>query len=253
MSGLRMNTANYIHNITDGTRFHYNSDNGGNSYTGQILDQLKKYTEDLKNTLNTDQEEIIIETNNLISEEKVIQLVSSLYSKLSQSLLWAAVSTKETIVWSRISNSDVHILNSLARYLKPIVENVISKANDNPTSSTIEEIEKLQKLMTEGYQCTNLQAKQQEVISSVIKFDICSEIEWYKVIHLAWPEATTFLDIGANKGYLGSLFVGLWGGGGLGISPKKIFDLSKARHLWDASRNPGKLIKNILFIFINII
>jgi hypothetical protein len=247
MTGLRMNTANYIHNITDNTRFHYNSNNNGSSYTGQILGQLKKYTEDITKTLNTDLEKTIIESNNnLISEEKSIQLVSSLYSKLSQSLLWAAASTKETIVWSRVSNSDVHILNSLARYLKPIVENSISKANDNPTSSTKEEIEKLQTLMTEGYQCTNLQAKQQEVISTVIKFDICSEIEWYKVIHLAWPEATTFLDIGANKGYLGSLFVGLWGGGGLGISPKKIFDLSKTRHLWDASRNPGKLLNNLI-------
>lgn len=52
--------------------------------------------------------------------------------------------------------------------------------------------------------------------------DICSEVEWYKVVQLAWPGATSFLDVGANKGYLGSLFAGLWGGGGLGISPRKV-------------------------------
>ena len=30
--------------------------------------------------------------------------------------------------------------------------------------------------------------------------DICSEIEWYKVAHLAWPEAKSIIDVGANKG-----------------------------------------------------
>lgn len=30
--------------------------------------------------------------------------------------------------------------------------------------------------------------------------DICSEIEWYKVAQLAWPEASTIVDVGANKG-----------------------------------------------------
>ena len=111
--------------------------------------------------------------------------------------------------------------------------------------------------------------------------DICSEVEWYKVIQLAFPEATTFVDIGANKGYLGSLFLGLWGGAGLGVSPKKVdrlnyyhphhrhrhpsspsthllvltcslasrlaeqtFELSKRLDVWPKSRNPSGYCKD---------
>jgi len=33
-------------------------------------------------------------------------------------------------------------------------------------------------------------------------------------------------DVGANKGYLGALFLGLWGGGGLKVTPRTIYDIA---------------------------
>ena len=61
---------------------------------------------------------------------------------------------------------------------------------------------------------------------------ICSEIEWYKVAQLTYPEATKIVDVGGNKGYLGSLFVALWGGGGYATAPAILFDISKKTEIW---------------------
>lgn len=73
--------------------------------------------------------------------------------------------------------------------------------------------------------------------------DICSEVEWYKLAHLAWPSATHIIDVGANKGYLGSLFLALWGGNGLGLSPAVIFDHATRLNTWKNSRNPAGYCK----------
>jgi hypothetical protein len=45
----------------------------------------------------------------------------------------------------------------------------------------------------------------------------------YKLAQLAYPSASTILDVGGNKGYLGSLFLSLWGGGGYGVSPAALY------------------------------
>ena len=49
---------------------------------------------------------------------------------------------------------------------------------------------------------------------------------------MAWPDATKFIDIGANKGYLGSLFLSLWGGGGLGVNPAVLYDTTTKLKTW---------------------
>ena len=64
----------------------------------------------------------------------------------------------------------------------------------------------------------------------------------YKVVQLAWPNAKYFMDIGANKGYLGSLFISLWGGEGLGISPINIFNIANKLEVWKTSKNPGMIL-----------
>lgn len=69
--------------------------------------------------------------------------------------------------------------------------------------------------------------------------DICSEIEWYKLVQLCWPTASIIFDVGANKGYLGSLFLALWGGNGLGISPAVVFETATKLNTWKNSRNPA--------------
>ena len=55
-------------------------------------------------------------------------------------------------------------------------------------------------------------------------------------MQLAWPEADTFVDIGANKGYLGSLFLSLWGGGGLGLNPARLYETTTQLKTWAGSK-----------------
>jgi hypothetical protein len=71
--------------------------------------------------------------------------------------------------------------------------------------------------------------------------DICSEIEWYKLAHLATPGLRTILDIGSNKGYLAALFMSLWGGGGYDVSPLSTFDYYEEKETWKkyGGKNPA--------------
>jgi len=126
----------------------------------------------------------------------------------------------------------------------------------------------LVELVSKGYQCSATERLQQEAIAKTIERDICSEIEWYKgalsvlcgeallapnshshfplffrdivpggsVVQLAWPEADTFIDIGANKGYLGALFLSLWGGGGLGVTPARLYETTTKLKTWAGSK-----------------
>ena len=61
----------------------------------------------------------------------------------------------------------------------------------------------------------------------------------YKVAQLGFPTARNIVDVGANKGYLGSLFLSLWGGGDYGVSPAKLFELTTADGTWAGSKNPA--------------
>lgn len=74
--------------------------------------------------------------------------------------------------------------------------------------------------------------------------DICSEIEWYKVAQLSHPHARTFIDVGANKGYLAALFISLWGGGKSGINPLSVYEHATATNIWEGSRNPTGFCKD---------
>ena len=142
--------------------------------------------------------------------------------------------TKPFIRWDLVSNAEVHILHKLSKFLKTALSSASSAAS----------YEDFAKFIHIGYQCSSLQAAQQETISKFISMDICSEVEWYKVVQLAWPEATEFIDVGANKGYLGSLFLSLWGGGGLGLAPSDVFSIATKKNLWKDSRNPAGYCKD---------
>jgi hypothetical protein len=127
-----------------------------------------------------------------------------------------------------VSYNEAHIVYKLRAGLKKLLRN-----------KTPEAAKKLSDLVQGGYQCSTLQASQQEAIARFIKMDICSEIEWYKVVQIAWPEARQFLDVGANKGYLGSLFVALWGGNGLQLAPSDVLKAATRLESWKDSRNPA--------------
>lgn len=77
-------------------------------------------------------------------------------------LSWVSTLDKEIISWNKITNSEIHIINKLAKYIKATFS--------GPKSD--------HSLITKGYQCSEKQAQQQEVIGRVVQMDICSEIEW---------------------------------------------------------------------------
>lgn len=138
---------------------------GTGSYSDARLDMLKKLTAFRQRT----DEMLHLITDTSIAEEKPF------------------------IRWDLISNAEVHILNKLSRHLN----RVLKRLSEDPSYQN-----QLLGDIKNGYQCSPLQAVQQEHISKFIKMDICSEVEWYKVLQLAWPEANDFIDVGANKGEL---------------------------------------------------
>lgn len=89
-----------------------------------------------------------------------------------------------------------------------------------------------------GHRCTPAQAKSQMEMYRHVRPHICSEMEVYKIAHLVDPELTTFVDVGANRGFIGSTFVGLWGGNGHGVTPDSVYNISQAFDLYPRNRNP---------------
>jgi hypothetical protein len=164
--------------------------------------------------------------------EKIWEQVSQLLVKSEESLQWLASIPQEDLKaifrFDTVAYNEVHILHKLAAALKNLLQ-----------SKTPETAMKLADLVNNGYQCSVLQAAQQEVVSKFIKMDICSEIEWYKVVQLAWPSARNFIDVGGNKGYLGSLFLSLWGGNGFQLAPVDVLNAATRLESWKGSRNPA--------------
>lgn len=166
--------------------------------------------------------------------DRSISQISSMLVRAESFLSWVTDDARININlkppsysrWDLIANADVHIVFKLVKYIRHHL-------------SSDEGKQKLLHLMNEGHQCSPLQAAQQEYISNFIKMDICSEVEWYKLAQLAWPQAKVFFDVGANKGYLGSLFLTLWGGGGLNASPADVYGHATKLGSWKGSRNPA--------------
>lgn len=161
-----------------------------------------------------------------------------LLQRAEASLNWIADPAQQANIktinrFDTISNNEIHILHKLVSRLKTTLA-------DGSAASKL----KFSNLVSKGYQCSALQASQQELIAKQISMDICSEIEWYKVVQLAWPEARHFIDVGANKGYLGSLFVALWGGNGYQLSPVDVLNAATRLESWKDSRNPAGYCKD---------
>lgn len=175
----------------------------------------------------------------VLSADMISNQVNSLKARSSNFLQWARTMNKDVSSWNKVANSEVHLVHLLHKFLGK-VQNHLKAETRGPIfgGQTIEEI------VSKGYQCSAVQAQQQEIISSKISMDICSEIEWYKLLQLAWPEASSFMDIGANKGYLGSLFVALWGENKNDVTPAEVFDISKRAKTWATSRNPAGYCKD---------
>jgi hypothetical protein len=159
-----------------------------------------------------------------------------LLAHIQDTLSWAVQKTQAVggvktpnspISWTRLSVAEVHILLKAQRFLTYITEDSVARKAEFAA------------LVQGGYQCSEGEKLQQEKIMSEISMDICSEIEWYKLAQLTKPDARTAVDVGGNKGYLASLFLSLWGGGGYGISPSFVYSTAQATGMWEGSRNPA--------------
>lgn len=187
----------------------------------------------------------VVPVSNSASKALTPDDVENLTRKIKQFLVWVSgrdqAGVKSVLNWSRLANNEIHLMSVLSKFL----ERLLLNEHQNPGS--------IQALAQKGYQCNAQEQDQQTEISKTIHMDICSEIEWYKVIHLCWPEADSFLDVGANKGYLGSLFVALWGLNSFGITPAKIFEISTKLKTWESSRNPAGYCRDGLpFLNLNV-
>lgn len=156
---------------------------------------------------------------------------------VDQTLSWiSSLNVVESpLRYDRISNADAHILHKIRKYLRYFLKEA---------SSSEDSMANLLNLAENGFQCSQTNKADQETISLTVKMDICSEIEWYKVIQLAEPNLSSFIDIGANKGYLGALFLSLWGGNDHQVNPLSLFELSKTMNLWSGSKNPAGYCKD---------
>lgn len=151
--------------------------------------------------------------------DRVKQLLANL--EASMAAYHSGGVASDVLRWDHIANNEVHIMLKLVRYLR-----ALSKRPE----------ESIRKLLSEGYQCNAMHPFQQEAISRHVEMSICSEVEWYKTAQLTFPEAKTIIDVGGNKGYLGSLFVSLWGGGGYGVTPTALSSIFITDKVW--VRNP---------------
>jgi FkbM family methyltransferase len=88
-----------------------------------------------------------------------------------------------------------------------------------------------------GHTCSSQEVEQQMV--DYKSPSICAETEPYKVAQLIWPEASVFVDIGVNRGFISTLIFSLWGGGGYDVSPISQFEIYKKHDYFRNNRNPG--------------
>ena len=88
-----------------------------------------------------------------------------------------------------------------------------------------------------GHMCSSQEIQQQ--MMDYKRPSICAETEPYKVAQLIWPEASVFVDIGVNRGFISTLILSLWGGGGYGVTPLNQFEIYKKHGYFKHNKNPG--------------
>jgi FkbM family methyltransferase len=195
--------------------------------TADLVEQRPLNNNDPIKSMKSDSLVTIVDSTS--SFQQFITLSNVLLQRVDESLRWILSGKSDSypyIRWDLISNADIHILFKVKLFLSYYLH-----------SGDRQKI--LYSLFSNGYRCNSLHAAQQELISKFISMDICSEIEWYKMAHLSYPDARVIFDIGGNKGYLGSLFLTLWGGGGINCSPVDILNTATKLGTWKNSRNPG--------------
>lgn len=142
------------------------SSNNNNNHNNNIISNINSYN---KHYTKLSSNEFKKELNELI-----LMIHESLF-------MIKYHSDPKLIRYDRISIQEIHILYLLYHSLRQY----------NITNEDID-----MNHIYNGYQCSTLHQQQQVVISKYISMDICSEIEWYKVAQLVWPNVDVILDVG---------------------------------------------------------
>jgi hypothetical protein len=133
-----------------------------------------------------------------VEERRLEEMIVDMHERARSLLKWAAAldprAAKEVLVWTTLAPAEIHILVKLERALAGYIRLFGSPPGERPAPYA-----RLRNLTLHGHQCSRRQALQQEAVAGTIAMDICSEVEWYKLAQLAWPEARNFMDVGANK------------------------------------------------------
>ena len=94
-----------------------------------------------------------------------------------------------------------------------------------------------------GKKCDARERHRQAMTMRNYSVGICDEVTAYKVAHLGFPEASTFIDVGSNKGYTTALMVGLWAGNGYGLTPFKLFQHYERLNMFQTGPSPAGYCK----------
>jgi hypothetical protein len=156
--------------------------------------------------------------------EKPIWLLNALIARAREASVWA--------------NVDMHMHHPEDRPFKQLRHSGVSEVDVNGTRVLLRRLLDLRAefnlgavvlgdRLRMGQRCSAAQTRRQQAYLRRERPLPCAEMEAYKLAHLAWPEASVFVDVGSDRGYHGALFMSLWAGGGYGVSPKALSDLYK--------------------------
>jgi hypothetical protein len=127
-------------------------------------------------------------SDTLINKDLAMKFFHDVGKRVHESILWLGSIPRHLVQTDgAVSHSDAHIVLNVFYFLN----NTHHHMHNHHESSGVNHF---RSLLTHGHQCTPEQAKIQKSIQSIAGLlDICSEIEWYKLAHLAWPQARTIM------------------------------------------------------------
>lgn len=140
-------------------------------------------------------------------------------------------------------NTDMHVYHPEDRPFKMRKHSGISSIEVNVSSVLLQRLIQLRaqfnignvvlgEYFSRGRRCTIQEMQLQQDHFAREMPSVCAEMQAYKFAHLAWPEASVFIDVGADRGYISAFFLSLWGGGGYGLSPFYAFEAYQAAGRW---------------------
>ena len=107
------------------------------------------------------------DTIRMSKKEEILGLIDKISFSL-KSLISSSKLSEKTIDWKKVAKGELHILVKLKNYLEYFLREYQLE-------------ESIEKQLISGFKCSKQLAADQDNILKLVKMDICSEIEWYKL------------------------------------------------------------------------